>query len=160
LPDDGKIMDDERISRRQAIDLMVGVSLGALGLATIYPVIRYVIPPPAPGAGTTSVSAGRVGELKPNEGKIFRFGNAPAILILKPDGDPDKSSSYVAFTAVCTHLNCTVQYRDDIKEIWCACHNGHFDLNGNVIFGPPPKALTRYRVALKGEQIFVSSEEA
>jgi Rieske Fe-S protein len=68
--------------------------------------------------------------------------------------------SYVAFTAVCTHLNCTVQYRDDLKEIWCACHNGHFDLNGQVISGPPPRPLKEYRVAIKGEEIFVSTEEA
>ena len=138
---------------------MLGAGFGSLGLATIYPIIRFIIPPPAPGTGTTSVSAGQVGELRPNQGKIFRFGNSPGILILKPGGDPDNATSYVAFTAVCTHLNCTVQYRDDIKEIWCACHNGHFDLNGNVISGPPPKPLAQYWVAIKGEEIFVSSEE-
>lgn len=153
-------MDTEKIPRRKVINLLLGTSLGTLGLATVYPIIRYLIPPPAPGTGTSSVSAGKVGELMPNEGKIFKFGNSPAVLVLKPGGDPNSASSYVAFTAVCTHLNCTVQYRGDLKEIWCACHNGHFDLNGNVISGPPPKALTRYRVALKGEQIFVSSEEA
>lgn len=138
---------------------MLGAGFGSLGLATIYPIIRFIIPPPAPGTGKTSVSAGKVGELRPNQGKIFKFGNSPGILILKPGGDPDNATSYVAFTAVCTHLNCTVQYRDDIKEIWCACHNGHFDLNGNVISGPPPKPLAQYRVAIKGEEIFVSSEE-
>jgi Rieske Fe-S protein len=106
------------------------------------------------------VVAAKVGDLKPNEGKIFKFGNAPGILVLKPGGDPASALSYAAFTAVCTHLNCTVQYRDDLKEIWCACHNGHFDLNGKVISGPPPEALREYRVAIKGDEILVSSEEA
>lgn len=153
-------MGDEKISRRKAIDFMVGAGFGTLGLATIYPVIRYIIPPAAQGTGTTAISAAKIGELAPNEGKIFKFGNAPGILILKPGGDPNNPDSYVSFSAVCTHLNCTVQYRSDLKEIWCACHNGHFDLNGNVISGPPPKALPSYRVAIKGEDIFVSSEEA
>lgn len=152
-------MDTEKTSRRKVISFLLGAGFGSLGLATIYPIIRFIIPPPAPGTGTTSVSAGKVGELRPNQGKIFKFGNSPGILILKPGGDPVNATSYVAFTAVCTHLNCTVQYRDDIKEIWCACHNGHFDLNGNVISGPPPKPLEQYRVAIKGEEIFVSSEE-
>jgi cytochrome b6-f complex iron-sulfur subunit len=149
---------DENIPRRQALNYLLGAGVGALGIATLYPVVRYIIPPPASGAGTTSVSAGKVGELQPNQGKIFKFGNAPGILILKPGGDPSNAASYVAFTAVCTHLNCTVQYRPDLHNIWCACHNGHYDLNGQVISGPPPSPLTEYRVAIKGDEIFVSSE--
>jgi cytochrome b6-f complex iron-sulfur subunit len=149
---------EESIPRRQALNYLLGAGVGALGIATLYPIVRYIIPPPASGAGTTSVSAGKVGELQPNQGKIFKFGNAPGILILKPGGDPSSAASYVAFTAVCTHLNCTVQYRQDLHHIWCACHNGHYDLNGQVLSGPPPTPLTEYRVAIKGDEIFVSSE--
>jgi cytochrome b6-f complex iron-sulfur subunit len=151
---------DEKIPRREALNYLLGAGVGALGIAAIYPIVRYIIPPPASRGGTSSVLAAKVGDLKPNQGKIFKFGDAPAILILKPGGDPAGASSYVAFTAVCTHLNCTVQYREDLGEIWCACHNGHYDLNGKVISGPPPSPLAQYRVAVKGDEIFVSSEEA
>jgi Rieske Fe-S protein len=154
------IVADEKIPRRDAINYLLGAGIGALGVTTLFPIVRYIDPPEAIGTGASSVVAAKVGDLKPNEGKIFKFGNAPGILILKPGGDPQSAASYVAFTAVCTHLNCTVQYRDDLKEIWCACHNGHFDLNGKVISGPPPEALREYRVAIKGEEIFVSAEEA
>jgi hypothetical protein len=41
------------------------------------------------------------------------------------------------FSAVRTRLNCTVQYQQDSHQIWCACHNGLFDLNGRVVGGPP-----------------------
>ena len=153
-------MADQKIPRRNAINYLLGAGVGALGLATIFPITKYILPPPASGSGTSSVSAGKVGELQPNQGKIFKFGNIPGILILRPGGDPNSALSYTAFTAVCTHLNCTVQYRADLKEIWCACHNGHFDLNGQVISGPPPSGLREYRVAIKGDEIFVSSEEA
>jgi cytochrome b6-f complex iron-sulfur subunit len=152
-------MGNDKITRRRAIDVILGSGLGALALATIYPLIKYIIPPETHEAGASSILAAKISELKPNEGKIFRFGNTPAIIILKPGGDASKASSYVAFSAVCPHLNCTVQYRSDIKEIWCACHNGHFDFNGNVISGPPPKPLKSYRVAIKGEEIYVSSQE-
>jgi Rieske Fe-S protein len=135
----------------------LGTGIAALGAATVYPIIRYIIPPPASGADTTTVSAAKVGDLKPNEGKIFKFGDKPAILILKAGGNPLSAASYVAFTAVCTHLGCTVQYRADLSHIWCACHNGHYNLGGQVVSGPPPAPLAEYTVAIKGEEIFVSS---
>jgi Rieske Fe-S protein len=150
-------LENVKMSRRDAVNYLLGAGIGALGIAALYPILRYVIPPPASESGTSSVSAAKVGDLKPNEGKIFKFGNRPAIIILKPDGDPGSAASYVAFTAVCTHLNCTVQYRPDLKHIWCACHNGHYDLNGKVISGPPPAPLTQFTVAIKGEEIFVSA---
>lgn len=152
-------MENDKISRRSVLNYILGAGFSALGLATLYPIARYIMPPRAQGAGTQSVAAGKVGDLKPNEGVIFKFGDQPAILILKPDGQPDNASSYVAFTAVCTHLGCTVQYRPDLEEIWCACHNGHYDLNGNVLSGPPPKPLTEYTVAIKGQEIFVSKTQ-
>jgi Rieske Fe-S protein len=48
-----------------------------------------------------------------------------------------------------------VQYRPDLAEIWCACHNGHFDLNGTNVAGPPPKPLERYDVKVRGDKIVV-----
>ena len=98
----------------------------------------------------TSASAAKVGELAPNSGKIFRFGQKPARLINTPKGE------LKAFSAVCTHLNCTVQYEKDSSIIWCACHNGKFDLNGRVISGPPPRALEEYSVSVRGEEVIVA----
>jgi Rieske Fe-S protein len=88
--------------------------------------------------------------VKQNSGQIFRFGSQPAILIRTPGGE------LKAFAAACTHLACIVQYRSDISHIWCACHNGHFDVNGKNIEGPPPKPLEEYVVNVRGEQIVVS----
>jgi Rieske Fe-S protein len=53
-------------------------------------------------------------------------------------------------------LQCTVQYRDDLHHVWCACHNGHYDLNGKNISGPPPRPLEQYAVNVRGDEIFVS----
>jgi Rieske Fe-S protein len=89
-------------------------------------------------------------ELKPNSGKIFQFGTKPGILVKTAAGDVR------AFSATCTHLDCTVQYREDTQQIWCACHNGHYDLNGKNIGGPPPRPLEQYVVNLRGDEIVVS----
>ena len=61
-----------------------------------------------------------------------------------------------AFSAQCTHLNCTVQYRGDFQHIWCACHNGHYDLQGKNIEGPPPRPLDTYEVDVAGDDIYVT----
>jgi Rieske Fe-S protein len=95
------------------------------------------------------VVAAKVGELKDNAAKVFKFGSTPAILIRIPDGN------YRAFTAVCTHLGCTVQYRSDLHEIWCPCHNGKYNLQGRNVSGPPPRPLAQYQVHIQGEDIVV-----
>ena len=118
--------------------------------AALYPVARYLYPPRGMEASVSSAVAAKVGELATNTAKIFRFGNRPGILVNTPRGE------LRAFSAVCTHLHCTVQYDQDDSLIWCACHNGKFDLNGQVISGPPPRPLEAYQVNISGEQIVVS----
>lgn len=88
----------------------------------------------------------------PNSGQIFKFGHDPGILIRTPS----PSGELRAFSAVCTHLSCTVQYREDLEQIWCACHNGHYDLNGINIAGPPPRPLPRYDLRVVAGAIHVA----
>jgi Rieske Fe-S protein len=136
--------------RRRLLNGFLGGGTLALLGAIFYPVLRFVLPPAVSEAATSSAVAGQVGELRPGSGKIFRFGNRPGLLVMTPSGQ------YRAFLAVCTHLGCTVQYRADLAQIWCACHNGFFDLNGQVISGPPPRPLEEFRVARRGDEIVVS----
>lgn len=145
---------DQKTARRHFLEIFLGTGIVASLAAFIYPVIRYLIPPPQSDLGSNTVLAAKVGELPVNSGKIFRFGDKPALLILT-SGD-----KYLAFTAVCTHLGCTVQYRPDLREIWCPCHNGTYDLNGRNISGPPPRPLTEFDVNVRGENIYVSRSAA
>jgi Rieske Fe-S protein len=116
----------------------------------VYPLLRYLVPPPVADLGGDEVIAAKVGDLKLNAAKIFRFGNRPGLLLRIGEGE------YRAFSATCTHLSCTVQYRTDLHEIWCACHNGMYDLNGRNVSGPPPRPLEKYQVHVRGEDLVVS----
>jgi Rieske Fe-S protein len=114
-------------------------------------VSQYLVPPESGEASTGSVRlALDASQIAPNSGRIFKFGSEPGILVRTPSGD------LRAFSAVCTHLSCTVQYRADLSHIWCACHNGHYDLNGVNIAGPPPRPLEEYEVNVRGGEIVVS----
>lgn len=138
-------------TRRSFLNWFLGTSVGALLLTVLYPISRYLVPPPAgESAAATVTLALKPADVMPNSGQIFKFGNRPGILVRTPAGE------LRAFSAVCTHLNCTVQYRSDLSHIWCACHNGHFDLNGVNIAGPPPRPLEPYTVNVREDQMVVS----
>jgi Rieske Fe-S protein len=140
-------------SRRSFLNMILGSSLFAFLASVIYPLARFLIPPKARAeAVPNSVIAGTLDDLKPNSGEIIKYGSKPVILIRTEHNDVR------AFSAVCTHLECIVQYRSDLKHIWCACHNGHYDLNGINIAGPPPRPLTPYKVNVKNDKIYVSKE--
>jgi cytochrome b6-f complex iron-sulfur subunit len=144
------ILAEPQTSRRNVLNYMLGTGAMATLAAILYPVVKFMIPPRAVESSASSVVAARVTEVKPNAGKIFKFGSKPGILIQTPAGE------YRAFSAVCTHLDCTVQYRPDEKLIWCACHNGRYDLTGKNISGPPPRPLESFTVNVRGEEIVVT----
>lgn len=97
-----------------------------------------------------SKEVGAETELAPNSGTVFQFGTEPALLIRTAEGE------LRAFSAICTHLGCTVNYDAESKVIWCPCHNGMFDLHGRNVGGPPPRPLPEYRVNLRNGKIVVT----
>jgi cytochrome b6-f complex iron-sulfur subunit len=140
----------ERSGRRRFLNYLLGTSIGATLVAIFYPITRFLIPPTVAEATQNSVVAGTVNELAANAGKIFKFGTKPGILIRTASGE------LKAFSAVCTHLDCIVQYNPDQKGIWCACHNGQFNLSGQNTGGPPPRPLEEFVVNIRGDEIVVS----
>jgi Rieske Fe-S protein len=138
------------LKRRNFLNYLLGTTLGGTVLSIIYPVVQFLIPPAVSEAAQSNVIAASANELRQGSGKIFKFGSQPGLLIRTPTGEMR------AFSAVCTHLNCTVQYRPDLEQIWCACHDGHYDINGKNIAGPPPRPLEQYVVNVRGDDIVVS----
>lgn len=139
------------VDRRGFLNWFLATSAGAFAVAVLYPLSRYLIPPKVEESTSKTVTLSiKPADVKVNSGEIFRFGSQPAILVRTP------ANELKAFSAVCTHLSCIVQYRSDVSHVWCACHNGHYDLNGKNIMGPPPKPLEEYVVNVKGDQIVVS----
>lgn len=140
------------VSRRRFIDYLLGGGVLAWLGAVLYPLVSYLKPPPVAEPQATSVKVGPVGSVPPNSAVIFKFGRKPGILVHTSDGQ------FRAFNAICTHLDCTVQYKPDWNLIWCACHNGRYNLDGINISGPPPRPLTPFTVHQKDGDLYVSRE--
>lgn len=131
---------------------------GAAGIvytaAVGYPVYRYLASPAemaASAAAVTEVSLKDAQKIPMGSALMFKFGPSPAMLIHHEDG------TWVAFTAVCTHLGCTVQYEPAANRIHCACHGGVYDPNtGANVSGPPPKPLKRFIVLVNAADVKIS----
>ena len=137
--------DRQPFDRRAFLDAVLAVGFVSTAAAIVYPVSRFLVPPPGGEPATDSVVVAKASALKPNSGMIFKFGSKPGIVVKTAEGE------IRAFSAVCTHLDCTVQFKNDTSQLWCACHNGTYDLGGNVVSGPPPRGLEKFIVTLRGE---------
>ncbi len=135
------------IGRRSFVNWFLGTSIGALFVSVVYPVLRYISPPDQPEAATNQVEAGPTNdpELLEKGFKIIRFGAEPVILVRVSETD------FRAFSATCTHLDCIVEYQKSEQRIWCNCHNGQYNLNGQNVAGPPPKPLIPFKVDLASQ---------
>ena len=136
--------------RRRFLNRLLGTWVGGVAASILYPIVRYLVPPDIPEAATLSVTAGKAATLTPNSARIVPFGTTPVIVVRT------ERNELRAFAATCTHLACTVQYRPDLGHIWCACHNGQYDLNGRNVAGPPPRPLEQFDVNLKEDEIAIS----
>jgi Rieske Fe-S protein len=106
-----------------------------------YPVIRYLTPLPLSGpTGPVRLTRAEVAKLEHEKFIIVPVGHS-RVLVLE-----DSSGELHALDAKCTHEGCTVRYRPGDAIIWCACHNGRFDLRGRVLAGPPPRPLAQHAV--------------
>lgn len=138
--------------RRSFLNWLLGAWAAGVAGSILYPLLRYLLPPEMPEAATQSADGGKASTLLPNAARIVPFGSAPAIIVRTAAGE------YRALAATCTHLGCIVQYRADLHHIWCACHNGHYDLNGRNLAGPPPRPLEAYDVNIRDDELVISKK--
>ena len=134
------------------------VAAGAAGLcytaALGYPIYRYLASPMEMASNATAITEVTLKDaqkLPTGSVLMFKFGTSPAMLIHHKDG------KWVALTAVCTHLGCTVQYEPDANRIHCACHGGVYDpRTGANVSGPPPRPLKLFKVAVNDTGVDIS----
>jgi len=129
---------------RRAFLAAAGVAGLCYAAALAYPVYRYLASPEEMALSATAVTEVTLKDaqkLPVGSVLMFKFGTSPAMLIHHEDG------RWIALTAVCTHLGCTVQYEPQADRIHCACHGGVYNAyTGANVSGPPPKPLKLFKV--------------
>ena len=95
--------------------------------------------------------------LAPNTSLNFSYPTErdSAILVRTADG------AYHAYGQKCTHLSCPVYYSRQHQRLECPCHEGAFDVaTGNVLYGPPPRALDAIVVEMRDGQVWATGRNA
>jgi Rieske Fe-S protein len=128
-------------SRRNVLNLLLGAGVLGWVASVLYPVLRYLTPLPLQGpTGPIRLTRAEVTKVERDKFAIVPVGRR-RVLVLE-----DAAGELHALDARCTHEGCTVRYVAGDQLIWCACHNGRFDLRGRVLAGPPPSPLLKHAI--------------
>ena len=151
------------VSRRDFIKTTTAAVGGLIGLATAVPVIGYLFSPALRESKANhwidlgSLEKYPVG-ITPS---IFEFTQTNVngwertsvsygVYIVREDGN-----TVQVLSNVCTHLGCRVTWHPDIQHYVSPCHDGHFNLTGQVVSGPPPRPLDEFITKIENGNLFI-----
>jgi len=117
-------------------------------LSFLFSFFKYLTTIPARATSSDKVVI-RKNEIPSGDARDFVYQNAAAIVINRPD------KGFIAFSRACTHLGCLVVFDKGRQKLQCPCHAGTYDLEGNVVSGPPPKPLTPIPLKIEGDSIII-----
>ena len=125
------------------VSSIAALTVGAVGLGRLFP--------KSAGAAVSASPIKIIEDSALAVGKVHNFtskSGSPAVLFKSKTG-------VYAYSAVCTHEGCTVQYNSASKNLQCACHGAVFDpgKDGTVVTGPTNKPLPKIKVAVEGTWI-------
>jgi cytochrome b6-f complex iron-sulfur subunit len=138
------------VTRRQFLLIALGSTAAAAIGGVLHVVYHYL----APNRGSIRQPPFTLAEadLKPGESKTFSLGGEAGVIIRTISGE------VAAFSAVCTHLGCIVQWQKEDQQFHCPCHGGIFAANGEVLKGPPPRPLNRLPISIHNGSIIIGTE--
>jgi len=134
-------------SRRQFIQ----VGLAAVGAAWAGVLVQSRLFPIQSATAEVKPVQFPLSELPVGSTRIINYGGSPAIVLRTPE-------SLKAFSLICTHLGCTVEWQAAENIFYCPCHDGKFDQFGEVLSGPPPLALESFPVNIVDDHVVVGEE--
>jgi len=129
------------------------MGLGVLALVEFIGVIIAFFwprkPKTAEGGFGDIIVAGQVDAFPLNTVTAFPMGHF--YLCRLEDG------GFLALSRKCTHLGCTVPWMEEDRKFVCPCHSSAFDMRGNVINTPAPRALDLYVISIENNMVKVNT---
>jgi cytochrome b6-f complex iron-sulfur subunit len=137
-------------TRRGFLGWMSRALLGLWGAGAAGAVLAYLrAPEKEHRIAERTVRVGPLEDLRIGEARFVRHGTTPFFVVRTDAG------RVVALSAVCTHVRCILGFDREKRAIVCPCHDGRFDLAGNVLSGPPPRPLRSYEAAVRAGEVYV-----
>jgi cytochrome b6-f complex iron-sulfur subunit len=141
-------------TRRSFLNIL-WIILGGVALAEFVAVAFAFLRPRKSKAGGENadsiISAGAVERFTPNS--VTAFVRGKFYLARLEDG------GFLALSRTCTHLGCTVPWVEKEMKFACPCHGSAFNITGNVIEAPAPRALNIYPITIENNLIKVDTRK-
>lgn len=138
-----------KVSRRQFLGYAWAASLMGLFSQAGVALVRFFRPRVEPGAFGGKVVAGDVAEFSP--GSVSHVQKGRFYISRLEDG------SMLALWHQCTHLGCTVPWREDEGRFHCPCHSSIFTTRGEVVSGPAPRPLDLFPIEVVDGKVVVDT---
>lgn len=148
-----KMAETDQTSSRRSFLNKLWIVLGIAALAEIIGVVISFLMPRKTKAKAgdfgTVIDAGA--EEKFPLDSVTAFVRGKFYLARLEDG------GFLALSRKCTHLGCTVPWVSKEKKFMCPCHASEFDIRGEVLSPPAPRALDVYHVFVENNIIKVDT---
>jgi len=140
-------------STRRSFFTKLWVFLGIIALAELVAVLLGFFKPRRQATDSaeaqTIITAGAVDKFEP--GTVTAFVRGKFYLARLADG------GFLALSRTCTHLGCTVPWVALENKFICPCHSSEFDIKGEVISPPAPRALDVFQVTVENNMVKVNT---
>lgn len=138
--------EEKSISRRKLIGYAWVSAMAVVIGELIGGTFAFLWPRRKEAKGEKIFIAGKVSDFKVGEVIYFR---KERVFVQRLD------EGFIAFSAICTHLRCIVNWNEVKKVFECPCHGAKFNRNGEVLEGPPPRPLDLLKLQVVEEKLVV-----
>ncbi len=150
------------ISRRDFIKATTGLFGALIGALLGFPAIAYLIAPAVGGLEDSGwIKLGALETYPVQVPTLAQFtrtsvngwertGMGYGVFVLRLD-----QASVRVFSNVCTHLGCHVNWHPELQHYVSPCHDGHFDILGKNVSGPPPRPLDEFVTRIEQGQLYI-----
>ena len=109
---------------------------------------KFLQPRVEEGAFGARISVGKVEDFPVGSVTFFKQGQ---FYLAHLEG------GFLALYRVCPHLGCIVPWEEKQQRFWCPCHAAVFNVEGEVLAGPPPRPLDLFPVEIVEGEIAVDT---
>ena len=140
--------DPRELSRREFMDRSIKAIGAFIGITLGVPTVGYLISPALQQRSGGWVRLGRASEVEIGVPTLFTVAIDKTTGWVKSEIDlayfvyTEDGINFTVMSNICTHLGCRTHW-NEAGYIYCPCHDGRFDVQGNVTAGPPPRPLKR-----------------
>jgi menaquinol-cytochrome c reductase iron-sulfur subunit len=150
------------MSRREFVSIVTAAAGTVMGALIGIPAIGYLIAPALQKVSADAwIPAGALENYPVGVPILFNFNrtkvngwdktvNSYGVYIIQHE-----DGSISALSNKCTHLSCRVNWKQDAAAYICPCHDAYFDIDGQIIKGPQPRALDTYETKIEENNLFI-----